>query len=132
MLLLLLPVTLAAHVMESSIVTLRLGSAKWMTCTRIGNMSYHSTISQKAYIYQLASTTEAFACIEQLTYGESTVREIETFIVITSLAMVEPADGMEGGTIFRFIARFNKFCRKKKSGTRMGVFILLSVNSRHT
>ena len=44
----------------------------------------------------LASNKDAFAGAEQLAYGESTVREMVTFIVIFSPAMVPSVDGMKG------------------------------------
>ena len=44
----------------------------------------------------LASNMDVFAGAEQLTYGELAVREMETFIVIFSLAMVPSAHGMKG------------------------------------
>ena len=39
---------------------------------------------------------DAFAGMEQLTYGELAVREIETFIVIFSLEMVASVEGKIG------------------------------------
>ena len=42
---------------------------------------------------------DAFADIEQLTYGESALREIVTFILTFSLEMVISVEGMDGDVI---------------------------------
>ena len=43
---------------------------------------------------------DAFADIEQLTYGESALREIVTFILTFSLEKVISAEGMDGEVIY--------------------------------
>ena len=48
----------------------------------------------------LASIMDAFADIEQLTYGESALREIVTFILTFSLEKVISAEGMDGEVIY--------------------------------
>ena len=93
LLLLLLPVALAAHVADTVARLLAVGRAEDMTWERIGQMSQCKETSQRAS--RLASNMDALAGREQLTYGELAVREMETFIVIFTLEMVASADGRD-------------------------------------